>query len=114
MPTHGGERKRSGGRAWRTEEEEGGGPVGRGWVPGGGAWREGSGWPATTRRGGGGRWSGDTQKGEEEGVVRSGGPRLEERERGGTWAAPGTHGPAEEKENRSGPKKQCNFLLNKK
>jgi hypothetical protein len=33
---------------------------------------------------------------------------------GGAWAMPGTRGPAEVKENRSGPKKQCNFLLNRK
>jgi hypothetical protein len=37
LPAHGGERKRSEGRAQCTEEEEVGGPVGWGRVPGGGA-----------------------------------------------------------------------------
>jgi hypothetical protein len=39
---------------------------------------------------------------------------LPGRDRGGRVATPGTCGPAEGKESGSGPKKQCNFLLNKK
>jgi hypothetical protein len=109
MPANGGERKRSRGRAQRTKEEEEGVPVRWGRVPCRGERGEGSGRPATTRRGGGGRRSGDARTGEE--GVWCYGPHLEER--GGTWVTPGTRGPAE-KENGSGPKKQCNFLLNQK
>jgi hypothetical protein len=113
------------GPAWWRVEEEGGG----------------SGRPATTRRGRGGRRSGDTRTGEE-GVQlggvwrkREGGPggrqrpdaaeagagraTREQGRRGSgrvgpAWKREGAHEPVEEKENGLGPKKQCNFLLNQK
>jgi hypothetical protein len=92
MSAHGGGRKRSGGRARCGEEEEGGG-FGR--VGVGARWKrrgDGFGRPASTRRGEGGRRSGDARVVEEGGPVRW---ALHGRERGhvghawNTWAGSG-------------------------
>jgi hypothetical protein len=102
----GGERKRSESWARCAEEEEGGGAVGWGWVPGGGAGGRGPScrqWPSAAEAGVGRA----AREQEMEGQSGRVGPTWKREE--GTWVAPGTCGLAEEKENWPGPKEQEGF-----